>query len=188
MRANGFTLIELVIVIVLLGILAVVAAPKYIDIANDADQSVMLAMKGSLKSAENMVAPQIVLRPDNLSGNTRRFTLSDGQSIRVRKGLPDGFWDRTFVHLVDFEDITPVTGNVCTDDAIKWCVTEKPQGWFNAASRGYANLGVGRGFVIFPNGKNVNQDKCYVYYMNQNNNDVTTPSNPSIVGTDFSEC
>ena len=36
MKKNGFTLIELVVVIVILGILAVVAAPKFMNLQNDA--------------------------------------------------------------------------------------------------------------------------------------------------------
>ena len=36
MDKRGFTLIELIMVIVLLGILAAVAIPKYVDLANEA--------------------------------------------------------------------------------------------------------------------------------------------------------
>ena len=47
---KGFTLIELVIVIVLLSILAAVAYPKYIDLRDDAHRSADLATIGALKS------------------------------------------------------------------------------------------------------------------------------------------
>ena len=36
MQQRGFTLIELIIVIVILGILAVTAAPRFIDLQSDA--------------------------------------------------------------------------------------------------------------------------------------------------------
>lgn len=48
---RGFTLIELVMVIVILGILAAVALPKYQDMANDARQAVVDGTAGALKSA-----------------------------------------------------------------------------------------------------------------------------------------
>jgi len=50
-KSKGFTLIELIIVIIILGILAVTAAPKFIDIQGDAKKSVRTALVGAIKSA-----------------------------------------------------------------------------------------------------------------------------------------
>jgi len=52
---KGFTLIELVVVIVILGILAATAAPKFIDLTSDARESVMKGVQGSINSAVNLV-------------------------------------------------------------------------------------------------------------------------------------
>ncbi|MEC6796364.1 prepilin-type N-terminal cleavage/methylation domain-containing protein [Photobacterium sp. S4TG1] len=51
MKKNGFTLIELVVVIVILGILAVVAAPKFMNLQNDARNASLKGLEGSLNSA-----------------------------------------------------------------------------------------------------------------------------------------
>lgn len=53
-KSKGFTLVELIIVIVILGILAVTAAPRFINITGDARESVLSGLAGSLKSAASV--------------------------------------------------------------------------------------------------------------------------------------
>ena len=52
---RGFTLIELVVVILILGILAVVAAPKFISFGSDARVAVLQQLQASVKEANQMV-------------------------------------------------------------------------------------------------------------------------------------
>lgn len=51
MNKKGFTLIELVMIIVILGILAAVAIPRYVDLSNDARLAVLDGSVGAVKSA-----------------------------------------------------------------------------------------------------------------------------------------
>jgi MSHA pilin protein MshA len=53
-KQKGFTLIELVVVIVILGVLAATAAPKFMDLTGDARKSVMKGVQGSINSAVNL--------------------------------------------------------------------------------------------------------------------------------------
>ncbi|WP_185962533.1 type II secretion system protein [Thalassomonas sp. M1454] len=58
----GFTLIELVIVIVLLGILAATVAPKFIDLSGDANRAKIEAMGGALLSANEIIFSKSVIK------------------------------------------------------------------------------------------------------------------------------
>ncbi|WP_044624430.1 prepilin-type N-terminal cleavage/methylation domain-containing protein [Photobacterium gaetbulicola] len=50
MKKNGFTLIEMVVVIVILGILAVTAAPRFLNLQTDARNSALAGLKGAVES------------------------------------------------------------------------------------------------------------------------------------------
>jgi MSHA pilin protein MshA len=82
---QGFTLIELVVVIVILGILAVTAAPRFIDVSSDARQSVMEGVEGSIESAVSMINAKAIIQ--NQTGATGAVTVN-GDFYAVVNGFP----------------------------------------------------------------------------------------------------
>jgi MSHA pilin protein MshA len=86
---NGFTLIELIIVIVILGILAVTAAPKLINISSDANEATLESMKGAMASASNLIYAKSIINDLNKLATSNLDLDGDGTSdIDINYGYP----------------------------------------------------------------------------------------------------
>jgi len=104
-KQTGFTLIELIIVIVILGILAVTAAPKFLDLQGDANKATLDGIKGSMESAKSVVYGKALIAGVQNNVDYTLTNVEGSNSVIIDKGYPDEDWATTWTHLLDINAV-----------------------------------------------------------------------------------
>ncbi|OIN14012.1 prepilin-type N-terminal cleavage/methylation domain-containing protein [Oceanisphaera psychrotolerans] len=86
-KTAGFTLIELVIVIVILGILGAVAAPRFINLQGDAYGANVNALKGSIQSGLTLANTKAILKGQDNTDAPTPIEI-DGTNVNFIHGFP----------------------------------------------------------------------------------------------------
>ncbi len=119
-KQSGFTLIELVIVIIILGILAATAVPKFVDLQGDARQSAMKGVKGALEGAATLTYSRAAIDgKEKLTGQTVNgvsteygYPAATKAALEVAAGLADTDWE-----IIDGTDEAVIIANGAPDDS-----------------------------------------------------------------------
>ena len=157
---SGFTLIELVAVIVLLGVLAVTALPRFVDLRGDARAGVLESVRASMQSASVQIYAKALMQDATDGSNT----VNDGTDIVA---TVNGYPAASDPTNDDIANLITIDG----DDNLKF---QNVGGGSTTRLVGYDADG----------DDNVNDDGCYVTYTESTASDTL----PDIVITDRTGC
>lgn len=155
-KQSGFTLVELIITLIIVGILSVVAIPRLFDFSSDARKAAVQGMEAAMESALSLTLAKA--RVNHISNKlNQNLTLNNGDIVRLDYGYPEHNWNTAWQFLLDGDFSVKGAGGFC-EDTTEWCVDSD----FNI-SADVTVPGSSSAVVIWPRGKDT-KDNCYAYY------------------------
>jgi len=174
-NSNGFTLVELIMVIIILGTIAISAATRFLNVQSDAKVSKIKAIAAAMKSTSDLVYVKAIINnvvTDNMDFN--------GTNISVINGYIGAHWNKSWRYALDIgKEISYTSKNsTCTKHSL--CGVGQQN---SAPGLPFVILSPGKVAFIWLQGEKL-ADRCYAFYYNPNDVNKTSPE----IGTVTSGC
>ena len=111
-QQSGFTLIELIMVIVILGILAATALPKFVNLTGDANVAAIKGVAGALSSAGSVNYAVFNIRPASAVSVVTGSSCATAAAAILQGGVPSGFTVASTVPNCTVDTTPTATGTV----------------------------------------------------------------------------
>jgi len=162
---RGFTLVELIIIIVILSILYVFAAPKMLSTTTSARISILKSTEQTISTAIDLISAKAMINGlyENRGVGSRgtKLDFNDIEITIYNKGTPREIWLNGFEYLIsgDIYHLGSGTGQIGqTCIRARLCVIDHLK---------VSNIITGKegyGLFIFPKGYKLSDKSCFVYY------------------------
>lgn len=186
-KQTGFTLIELVVVVVILGLLAVTAIPKYLDLTDQAQQANIEGMAGGFATGISLARAQWEAegRPNNGTDNQVNYDgtvlILTNQAANIRPGYVVGLTDGADLGAgFDVTNCIQIWENI---------LQQPPRVSSNINDLNDADQNVQYYVDTVANAGNAGNDLC-IYYLKDTlnrdgNSDYLSPNGSDAVGNNF---